>query len=1092
MVKKMKSKNIIKAIAIGSLLAMGTTMLPNLNFNVESADAAIDSSTGKITWEKKIKPDFDSRILQKLNNMFVGVNPDAHTIVYSNDGLNYTYVNYNTDLDTDENKIDLCFNALVYNNGYYYDMSYDKKKFFKSSDLKNWTSVDFNLSNFEAIKNPYDSDTGDIFDFFSTGNKIFVVIQNYGILFSDDNGVTWNNITNNSGIDNLFYSFDGKTKQSYYKIIYFKNKYFAYNGYPASDGGGYYQSDDCLQWTKVDTNYPPLENAIVCNDTMYALCNIDGIYYTKDGVNWARTTTPSKNQMGFKFVPDDIIYANGLFISRDRNKDDYYAYSTDGKDFSQYRRLSNCSEGKLFELSNKFFYAGLDSGYNRVIYCSGGIPTLKISSTDSTNSNLQITYEADNTDYISVKLPSGEISNTVSGEYEISKNGTYDFVFTKSDGTEETKSIEVTNIDKVAPTMTIEKTKSSDGTKYSVRVNSPDTDISSIRLADGTQVNNPNMPYNFNITKNGSYRITLKDKAGNVTSERISITDLVTTTSNKSEAQEKIDKITDKSYISDISDAIDSVSRLPEGSDKDSAIRDLLDKIKSYLKNSSNEDKLDSVSALIDRTQNNQVTNIDNNLSIPRKSTISAIKTISNKEEKKAMIDELAKSTNDLSGTFIDGGNKLQLSASNTSLNIGDNLNLSSITQLNYNGVDLSPEQINSLELVPEDSSFFEGTKAIKEGTTKVRVKLSSEESVSPMKARTRFLRASSLKLMAAANDISTFEETVNPAISEPIDIKIIQPASLSADTTTPSKTVDITCNGSSDVYPSVTCPDGSSINVGQSYTVSENGTYSFEFLKSDGNTETKTITISNIDKDKPTLTVNSNTEEETKDNVILSVSADDENFDYIELPNGEKVTEKTATYEVSENGSYTFKAVDKVGNETIKEVNVTNINKITPPAPIPSEGNTSISTEGKTDNGVNVTFNQKDSIQLTLSTNKIDFGDVTGLTHSDSHNPEDLVANVKSSLSYDLDVKANDNFKKSDENDLSVPISKLGVKVDANDYTKFTEVNTPINLVSNAPATYTVGDDGQNYTLKFDLDSTIGYKAGTYEAPLTITATQK
>ena len=143
-------------------------------------------------------------------------------------------------------------------------------------------------------------------------------------------------------------------------------------------------------------------------------------------------------------------------------------------------------------------------------------------------------------------------------------------------------------------------------------------------------------------------------------------------------------------------------------------------------------------------------------------------------------------------------------------------------------------------------------------------------------------------------------------------------------------------------------------------------------------------------------------------------------------------------------------------------------------------------------DKDVNVTFNQKDSIQLTLSTNKIDFEDVTGLTHSDSHTPEDLVTNVKSSLSYDLDIKANDNFKKTGETDLSVPISKLGVKVDAGDYTKFTEVNTPINLVSNAPATYTVGDDGQNYTLKFDLDSTIGYKAGTYEAPLTITATQK
>ena len=152
----------------------------------------------------------------------------------------------------------------------------------------------------------------------------------------------------------------------------------------------------------------------------------------------------------------------------------------------------------------------------------------------------------------------------------------------------------------------------------------------------------------------------------------------------------------------------------------------------------------------------------------------------------------------------------------------------------------------------------------------------------------------------------------------------------------------------------------------------------------------------------------------------------------------------------------------------------------------------TNIGKEKVASNDITVSFNQRDSIQLTLSTNKIDFGDVTGLTHTEAHTPEDLVANVKSSLAYDVDIKANDNFKKTDEDSLSVPISKLGVKVDAGDYTKFTEVNTPINLVSNAPATYTVGDDGQNYTLKFDLDSTIGYKAGTYEAPLTITATQK
>ena len=143
--------------------------------------------------------------------------------------------------------------------------------------------------------------------------------------------------------------------------------------------------------------------------------------------------------------------------------------------------------------------------------------------------------------------------------------------------------------------------------------------------------------------------------------------------------------------------------------------------------------------------------------------------------------------------------------------------------------------------------------------------------------------------------------------------------------------------------------------------------------------------------------------------------------------------------------------------------------------------------------NDITVTFNQKDTIQLTLSTNTIDFGDVTGITHSDSHNPSTLVANVKSSLPYDVDINATDNFSnKEDATARQVPISKLGVNIDGGAYSKFAGVNTPINLVSVAPATYTIGDNGQDYQIKFDLDSTVGYKAGNYQAPLTVTATQK
>ena len=118
----------------------------------------------------------------------------------------------------------------------------------------------------------------------------------------------------------------------------------------------------------------------------------------------------------------------------------------------------------------------------------------------------------------------------------------------------------------------------------------------------------------------------------------------------------------------------------------------------------------------------------------------------------------------------------------------------------------------------------------------------------------------------------------------------------------------------------------------GNSYTVTKNGTYKFRALDNAGNySNVESINITNIDKTKPKVTLSQNPTTWTNKNVVITANSGDENFDYIELPNGEKVTEKTATYEVSENGSYTFKAVDKAGNVAAESINITNIDKNKP-----------------------------------------------------------------------------------------------------------------------------------------------------------------
>lgn len=84
------------------------------------------------------------------------------------------------------------------------------------------------------------------------------------------------------------------------------------------------------------------------------------------------------------------------------------------------------------------------------------------------------------------------------------------------------------------------------------------------------------------------------------------------------------------------------------------------------------------------------------------------------------------------------------------------------------------------------------------------------------------------------------------------------------------------------------------------------------------------------IDKVNPTLTITPNTTSTTHEDVILTITATDTHsgINAIELPNGEKIYESKVTYNVKENGRYTFRAYDNAGNVTTQSYDVTNIDK--------------------------------------------------------------------------------------------------------------------------------------------------------------------
>ncbi len=99
------------------------------------------------------------------------------------------------------------------------------------------------------------------------------------------------------------------------------------------------------------------------------------------------------------------------------------------------------------------------------------------------------------------------------------------------------------------------------------------------------------------------------------------------------------------------------------------------------------------------------------------------------------------------------------------------------------------------------------------------------------------------------------------------------------------------------------------------------------------------------------------NTKELTKDNVTISIYVKDEQFNYITLPNGQKKSERTSSYEVSNNGTYKFVMYNKNGQSKEKSITITNIDKESPSGSCTGtygSGITQINIDAKDNVGIN------------------------------------------------------------------------------------------------------------------------------------------
>lgn len=130
------------------------------------------------------------------------------------------------------------------------------------------------------------------------------------------------------------------------------------------------------------------------------------------------------------------------------------------------------------------------------------------------------------------------------------------------------------------------------------------------------------------------------------------------------------------------------------------------------------------------------------------------------------------------------------------------------------------------------------------------------------------------------------------------------------------------------------------------SYSVSTNGTYDFIIEDNVGNRTTKSIYVGNIDKSVPTATISQTPTSYTNQDVMLTLSDVSDSgvsgLKHIVMPDGKVVTDFDGiSYIVPQNGTYSFEIWDNAGNQTVKSITVSNIDKLSPTADLNASTNT-------------------------------------------------------------------------------------------------------------------------------------------------------
>ncbi|WP_188998431.1 leucine-rich repeat protein [Paenibacillus nasutitermitis] len=176
----------------------------------------------------------------------------------------------------------------------------------------------------------------------------------------------------------------------------------------------------------------------------------------------------------------------------------------------------------------------------------------------------------------------------------------------------------------------------------------------------------------------------------------------------------------------------------------------------------------------------------------------------------------------------------------------------------------------------------------------------------------------------------------------------------LTASPTTPTNgnvTVTVGTDGTGSAIDSVKWATGSQVAgffatggqvlTGGSFAATVNGTYTVYARDEVGNESVETITISNIDRNVPTIDLTANPTSSTNGNVTVTVDANaNSGISVLKWIAGNEGTAFFATggegivdneFIVTSNGTYTAYARDSVGNEAVETITISNIDRNVP-----------------------------------------------------------------------------------------------------------------------------------------------------------------